>query len=674
MVKKTTIETSHSYFWVTIATIMVLTFITGITFGSRSNLLGFYSDDSGFLISLGSIGLWDTLSEAKSWVAGRNLQVIWQQIFFLIAGHGPEDLPKLHILQTVLDCISCILFFMILRRLRLSYFASFCASVLFSLYPNHGETHFWPFSAPMNGLSTLFLLAYLWLALYNLDSSGANSIGRGRLALTAELLMFVCAMFTYDQVFFILLSLFLLRIGILFSRISINRHGIFLVAKFCLPYVVCILGFLFAQISRSFGPTFEIFSVYHYFRNILFSIHAFLQPLALGLARQIDCTADFTAVLLVGLLVCAFSGLLILLETRYFKNETSSPNEFFFAERRLLTFFIATGLFFVAYLPAYIWYIAPRHNYPPTIFACIAGAIAIDSLLNIADRRFPKWGRTFSSLTAILLITIYSFAFACYASSEKQQWIDSYQYRKNFYNDLATNGILQQLKPIYLDGFPNNIGTFKVQFFGSESSNALLYLHPTDFLTRELFFDAVESPVGYFIGVTNPTPTNLAHIKENEILRVKFISAANGRIQYEVAQHTPEEYQRFYSLLRAVPQQSDETQDFHVVAKGNNHVSIELDFDKLGSHIGEGEVLALVMYDCSQGTEKAWSYLNTTGLQLLVPVLIDRGTGRKRLDYKLHMPVNKPCKAQLLQVGRDSRKLLREVPIIQKQAFSEPKG
>ena len=73
-------------------------------------------------------------------------------------------------------------------------------AALFAFYPNHGETHFWLSSGPMNILSTSFVLAYALLAIAQarrLQTPG-DLLRTWRLGLP-EFLCFACAMFTYDQ-------------------------------------------------------------------------------------------------------------------------------------------------------------------------------------------------------------------------------------------------------------------------------------------------------------------------------------------------------------------------------------------------------------------------------------------------------------------------------------------
>lgn len=91
---------------------------TVAVFASGSGRLGFYSDDSGLVTTLPHEGLRATIQAARDYVPGRNLHIIWQRLLFLVGGSRPGDLGTLHVLQSVLDGITVVLFFALLRSLE----------------------------------------------------------------------------------------------------------------------------------------------------------------------------------------------------------------------------------------------------------------------------------------------------------------------------------------------------------------------------------------------------------------------------------------------------------------------------------------------------------------------------------------------------------------------------
>ena len=435
---------------------LLLAIVNIFTFGLNSSKLGFYADDPSFLLPLGgTVDFHFLLNEIKSYVPGRNLHILWQYICIKIAGGGSlSDLPSLHFIQTSFDLVNSWLLYTFFRAIRISYSSAFCAALLFALFPNHGETHFWPSALPMNLISTSLMLV---LMVYS------ASIFRGGASKTKKMfalrwitywLVYIAAIFTYDQVVVVAFGTVTLLIALLHKKIS--KNGLSLCFVWALFFVVPILLIALLKLSSpGNGPGLGHFSVSHMLLTVLYSlgIWAFIWIKFLFFPI-FDIGSIETTV--IALFIATASMLTLIYCFRHEKivlsrgdSSLSNIRPVYFPKKYLLYFGIS--FFMCAYLPNYIWSIASRHNYLPSIGV----AIIIASLLDIFTSKSP-------SSKAIKFIMIFalglvSFNFSYLDILEKNFWIKSFEFRSALYGDLSTSQPKPNQKTLIFWEFPSSL-------------------------------------------------------------------------------------------------------------------------------------------------------------------------------------------------------------------------
>jgi hypothetical protein len=116
------------------------------------------------------------------------------------------------------------------------------------------------------------------------------------------------------------------------------------------------------------------------------------------------------------------------------------------------------GLFlllaFAAYLPAAIWYVAPRHLYFPALLFFIS----IGFILQYISLRIPAKSptRIFSSLIALFVFLGSAFGF----NGQLDTWMDRDLYRKNFYQALEPTLVSQGIDCVVVSRVLNNSDTY----------------------------------------------------------------------------------------------------------------------------------------------------------------------------------------------------------------------
>lgn len=260
----------------------------------------------------------------------------------------------MHLFGLLLDLLNPLLVFALARRVGASRGAALAAAGIFLTWPNHGETHWWTCSIMMNLFTTTLALAAFLAA-------GHTKWKRGpRLTLAA--LLYVVALFDYDQVFFLWIPL----LAFAYWADSGLRRG--RLAAAAAGFLALDAAHFAARMLSPFSnggrpvPRVDV---------ILLSVkHAITQTLAP--MRRPPFLGDFPGgPLLAGLLAVAAAGIWI----HYCARDWNKDGERG-AEKRLALFGGAWWLF--AYGPNFLWYISPRHNYLPSVgTAFLAAALAL---------------------------------------------------------------------------------------------------------------------------------------------------------------------------------------------------------------------------------------------------------------------------------------------------------
>lgn len=399
--------------------------------------LGFYADDSAFFHALGSSNFAETLKEFFNYVPGRNLHILWQKLIFVIVGWKPQSLPWMHLFQSAAESLVSVLFYFILRRFDIRYFPAFVGALLFALWPTRNDVHFWISSLPMNIFSTAFFLLFI----FTTQSILKKAAGKGRSFLVKRLLLdsvfFIFSLFTYDQVFFALYFILFARLVFVFYK-KLRPLYLPLFVQLIAMLEVAFGYYFYKTISTTSigGPVFSEVSLQRIYENFLYSlkfnfthISMNFEPVALEKITngQIGWVyASFTAMLIL---------LLFILVKNLKQNEVRES-----LKNNIILLLLSIILFLLAYFPVYMWYIATRHNYLPTIFIGAAIALVLSMIMSLLERKkallviFYAWVVLWP-----IRIAFFNFEEAIFKNSN--MWAASYAIRKDMYTELINKKI-----------------------------------------------------------------------------------------------------------------------------------------------------------------------------------------------------------------------------------------
>jgi hypothetical protein len=512
-------------------------------FGADAGNLGFYADDVNFLEWLPGRGFTATIEAARAYVPGRELHILWQQLLFLLCGGGPGDLVRLHVAQALLDGSVCGLLFALLRLISLPALAAFAGSVLFLFYPNHGETHFWLSSAAMNIVSTGLLVGYLASVVVALRVDPADRAGHPRLAARSlEGALFVCALFTYDQVVFVAVAAAALRCAVEIARVGWRRWAALASAAF---YALVTLAYLLHKegAGASYGPFLSADSLRRLGANGAAALSLTFGGGLRGAAKA-SLTASGTeaweGTLLVVGIVCL--GVLVVLVRATAGASQSGPEGADTGARagrvRLgIALLAAVAGYTLSYLPACLWFISSRHNYLPSVFVCAGAAIVMAWLVleaGAAGRRV----QVVALLVVSLAVAGAAAVGAACGAAEKSAWSDNYRLRSAFYVELGRAGLFQGKKALVLQGFPGYYrGTTFFAYEGADGE-AVWYLVPETHGTLvQLAVNASPGVNGMFVHTEQARfgGVNIRYFPAAEVLRVKFVGIDHRRIRWAEA-------------------------------------------------------------------------------------------------------------------------------------------
>ncbi len=492
--------------WLAAAALWAVTFAV---FGWSAGRLGYYYDDATWLCSLPSTDLGGLVSVAAGYMPGRPLHVIWHGILYRIAGDPVRNLAALHALHSGLDALVTAGFFLLLRILSLPTPAAVIAAGLFSFWPIHGETHYWLEAGPMNLVSTLFVLTFA-------ATSAALAGGRSdRLLWIVDLAAFVCAMYTYDQVFFVLVGIAALRVGAAWLGRS-SGWRLFLLLH--LPLLAAAAWWLRLKL------------------NVVPGAAPFLQPgvwprLADNVVRTLKVEwwpyeesvfhrAQAADWLLAAVAAGVVTALTLWLARRAPATERLPAGKWLIA--------IAPAFFVAAYLPAWLWHLAPRHHYLPSLglFALLAVVLPGPRRNLVAD--------LLPGLLLYLSLGGAVFLFAAASRGEARYWEDAFAAKKQLFDGLRPQ--LEGNRILVLEGFPENLGpAYLIRPQDAQHGPSLLlrdkFRTPAGF-TGSL--SGVPAPSGIFLHTHGLYgAAGFRYRPTREALDVHFRGWSGGRLLYE---------------------------------------------------------------------------------------------------------------------------------------------
>lgn len=485
----------------------VLWLATVVVFGAGAGRLGFYADDSACLVSPGladsAQSLWAAM---RGTMPGRNLHPLWHFLLSKVVADPADHLPALHGVQSAAEGLLAAAFFLLLRLLDVPGHAGVIAAAWFAFWPVHGETHFWLESLP-NNLSALLAIVFAATSL---------ALVRGRCGWwlwAVDAAAFLGALFTYDQVFLVLLLPAALRVA------AIPKWR-FALAQ--LPYLGAAGFWVWLRLTRG-GPTPPSPSgiLQTLLANARYTFRSSFGGAALAQVTPLYTkvtSLDWALALLAAAALAALALWLLLAQP-------ASPHPALIRPRHLLT--LALLFYVAAYLPGWLWSISPRHHYLPSVGLFAAAAVG---LVWIFDRSGPRAARVF----LVLALAAPTFAWAAAGRGESRFWEQAFSAKREMFAELKPD--LEGKEILVLEDFPYYLGPallisphdarFGPQLLYGESRVVSPALHGS--------ISSVPAPGGMFLYTHHfDGPESFRYFRNPHSLVVRFTSWENGRLKYE---------------------------------------------------------------------------------------------------------------------------------------------
>jgi hypothetical protein len=205
----------------------------------------------------------------------------------------------------------------------------------------------------------------------------------------------------------------------------------------------------------------------------------------------------------------------------------------------IIALLVVPPLFFIAsYLPIYIWYISPRHQYLPSIAAATGAASLFSLLLWAAHSVGGRYAVQITGclLAAVVSLAAYTFALATFV--EKDAWITSYQARKALYQDLMKQPAFREATTFLFEGTPT-FTPFGSAFFGYQQAGEV------EFFTRgrkrmdHLVRDSQPSHTGEYIFVEAGVwgEDAFRHVPKEKVFHLRYQNLEGYKIGYRPVSH-----------------------------------------------------------------------------------------------------------------------------------------
>lgn len=606
--------------WLCAAALWVATFAV---FGAGATRLGFYYDDSQWMTDMPSATptvLWHTM---LGYIPGRNLFPFWQFLIYRSLRDPAGHLAALHWLQAALDGLLVVVFFLLLRLLSLPGDLTVMAAGLFSFWPIHGETHFWPTAIPQNLLSTTFVLIF---AGTSFALAGGGQARNGRALWLLDAAAFCAALFTYDQPAVVLAAMAAGRVAWAFLE---RAEGRLAFAAFHLPHLAAIIlyGLLKWKTAPGAGPTLSIEALRMLRLNLPVTVsdtvgRLWLQKMAL--LYQKTTPVDWLLALLAAAVLTAAS---IARCRQAAKTEESRPT--MSGLRRL--FLIAAAFYIAAYVPAWIWQVSPRHHLLPSagLFAAVGVCLAL------ITAKAP------ARVIRVLLLLIgggATLAFAAASRGESRYWEESFAIKRQLLEEIKPD--LAGKQALTLDAFPAYLGpAYLISPHDAGLAPRLFYgrafpLAP-DFTGS---IGSVPAPGGVFLHTLLSIygANQFLFVPDAAALQVRFAGWNQGRLRFEKNPARPLPY----ASLESVPSSAlsgGQGKDIHLVVLnasarkegGDTVVRLQLD-----ATLPQGSCLAAIVSFGREGGFHRWGALQDAfgfnAFPVLVSIATDAGAAADR--------------------------------------------
>jgi hypothetical protein len=616
-----------------------------IVFGYHSGRLGFYADDAGFLASIyPGMGFQELVSGIGSYVTGRNLHILWQYFISVVAGGSALDnLPAMHYVQVIADATTGLLLFVAFRLWRVGRPAAFVGAIAFSFYPVHDETHYWLSALPMNIMSTAFVLALVCLSAVLLHAFSA--IGRNIVKLLSLVLLyflvFLCSMFTYDQTVPVTMVTVTLVAATIFYRHPDQR--ILAAGAWCCCLAVFLVLVIWKIHAPAGGPVFSNLTIGHILQNLRASVGIWLSLLssrAIFLPfRGAAAVEQVMAVAVAGVAVVATWVFLKWYDAQ--NNEGSDDGFVALVEDtqglgfNLIVIVAGVGFYLLAYLPAYLWYLSPRHSYLPSVGVAIMSAGLLGALTPLAKRMAPF------RAVVVLITGVLLAGFVARDLIDKESWITAFQMRKAMYQAVAERYTSENPTAFLLSGFPSAIvrNGSALGFLSCENVYAVSIMTKGKIVADAISIHPVSSQSGYFIKTEDGRwgDESFVHVARKHATVVLFegINSEQLSTYYDAGQDRLRSDQ-FYSLAPIAPKSGQSAFSANFSATG-------YDVDVPAVSVKQDEVLALVGYSLRDGRMSSAFHSTEADMEaFVVPIDVsdvrDGAAHGFHLEYQISMP------------------------------------
>lgn len=379
---------------------------------------GLYLDDYSFLLMLEGIEPRNLWNEFIHYVPGRNLHIPFFHGLIVLTS---RSVFAMHLIGLAFDALNAALLFLLVRRLTGLRSVAFASAAIFSVAPNHGETHFWITLIPQCQIP-----ATLTLASFLLAAQGG---------LLAACAMYAAALFTYDQVFF----LWPLLLAVTWSQdASPKRSRYAATAAGLLALNLAHIALRYLSPYASGGrPLIRVEDFFHRCRNAVVAVGKGILPWPTSSHAH---WAWSLPVIVLSLAAAVWLSHAVRAQARKEADELSS-----WTDGSGWLFAAASGAAWtiLAYFPNLFWYLSPRHNLLPSI----GWSLSLASMGAYAASRSRRAAAAMPWLACLFFsaATVSDF-------HEGTQWVDSRHLRDSFLS--AVQRLAAPVDSVFLVGAP----------------------------------------------------------------------------------------------------------------------------------------------------------------------------------------------------------------------------
>ncbi len=429
------------------------------------SFLGFFADDGTTLyFLLQDISFSELIYHSFNWDAARDLHLIWQKFFILIA--SGDKISSIHFYQVIFYIINVILFCYILKQLQFKNEIILIISIASLFFPSYSEVVLWIHAFTMVVVSTLFFLIFAIFQVLILKKKNKKKILKFNIL---SIIFLLLTWFTYEQSIFVAF-LIVIIINYINLKKKIITKKFFNICVF--TYGLLVLAFSIYKLNSAgvFNPNItkyqtgsDIVLNYQIFKNIFIGFAINVREFIIFDIYKIN-NINFYEILFFNLLL-GLVFYLILINKKKEKLKFSENN------KNIFIFFI---LFVASMFPLYFHYISDRHNYLPSFFMFTGIAYFLKFFYNIKSNFFLK-------LISIVIIFYCMNNFLINYNFKKYQLIENFEIKRNFYNNIINDNKINLSKgKIYLKNFPELRNG--VSFFAHEPSVNLKLISKNDYL------------------------------------------------------------------------------------------------------------------------------------------------------------------------------------------------